>query len=360
MSPETIMRRCLRLAEKGRGSVEPNPMVGAAVVKGTRIFWGYHSVFGGPHAEIVALEKAGKFAKGATLYLTLEPCCHVNKKTPPCAPAVIATGIKKVVVATRDPNPAVSGKGIAQLRRAGIAVEEGLLQKEAQRMNAPFFRAMTLGLPLVTLKLAMSADGRIATKSGDSKWITSETARAFAHQLRSEHQAILVGTKTVVTDDPELTVRHVTGKNPIRIVVGDAGKLKPDAKIFDTSAARTILATHPNAATDAFEHRGVEVWRFEQLWKRIDLRELGKRLVENGITSLLVEGGSETAAEFLKAGLVDRVVFIIAPKIIGGRASVGAVGGEGVETIAHSIPLRNISISRIGDEVVYRADVGKV
>ena len=351
---ERFMEIALDLARKGEGAVNPNPITGAVVVKnGVIIGRGYHKAFGGPHAEVFALEEAGENAHGATLYVTLEPCCH-HGKTPPCTRLIVDAGIKRAVIACRDPNPLVNGQGIGHLHEAGIEVTEGVLEEEAKRLNEIFFKFITTHLPFVQLKLAMSLDGKIATRTGDSKWITGEASRREAHRLRRKFAAVLVGLKTVIVDDPRLTVRHVLGKDPIRVVLDGQGKIAVEATLL-RDAGRTIIATTAMSRDkeQALLDLGVEVWRLPADQGQVDLKSLLKRLGEEGIDSVLVEGGGETAASFLSARLVDKVSLFIAPIIIGGRDAVPAVGGIGSEYVFEGILLHDIEVEQVGQDTLY-------
>ena len=306
---EAFMRRALELAEQGTGYTRPNPLVGAVIAKGGEVIAeGYHARYGGPHAEAVALERAGEAARGADLYVNLEPCSHWGK-TPPCVDRIIAAGIRRVFIATRDPNPLVNGKGVEKLRAAGIEVVEGVLRKEAERLNEIFFYWIKMKRPFVALKLAMSLDGKIATRSGDSRWITGEGARRRVHELRRRHAAVLVGINTVLADDPELTVREVEGPQPLRIVLDSRGRVPLSARVL-AGEARTLVATTaamPEERERALLERGVEVWRLPAREGRVDLVALLARLAGEEIDSLLVEGGGEVAWSFLAQGLVQKL-----------------------------------------------------
>jgi len=350
---ERYMRLALDLAHKGKGYTNPNPIVGAVVVKDGKIVGqGYHHEFGGPHAEVFALEEAGERACGATIYVTLEPCSHYGK-TPPCADSIIQARISRAVVACRDPNPLVNGEGIRKIRAAGIEVTEGVLEKEARRANEIFFTFVETGLPFVQLKLAESLDGKIATHTGDSKWISGDRSRTEVHRLRRRFAAILVGVNTVINDDPLLTVRHVEGPNPVRIVLDGRGRIPLDARML-SAEGRTIVATAtmPENKEKNLCDRGVEIWRLPGNGGKVDLRALLSRLGKEHLDSLLIEGGGETAAAFLAAGLVNKVSFFIAPMIIGGRDGVPAVGGEGVAQVADALRLRDVNITRCGDDIM--------
>jgi len=346
------MRLALELAHRGEGYTNPNPIVGAVVVRAGKIVGqGWHERFGGPHAEVLALEEAGKGGRGATIYVTLEPCSHYGK-TPPCADRIVRAGISRVVVACRDPNPLVSGRGIEKLRAAGIEVTEGVLEDEARRVNEIFFKFIRTGIPFVLLKLAQSLDGRIATRTGDSEWISGEEARIEAHRLRRRYAAVLVGANTAVSDDPLLTVRHVEGPNPVRLVLDARGRIPVERRMFSEDG-RTIVvtATMPEEKGAELRARGVEVWRIPGAEGKVDLQGLLGRLGKENIDSLLIEGGGETAAAFLEAGLVDKLAFFIAPIIIGGRGSVPAVGGLGPERVADALRLGEVEVRPLGEDL---------
>ena len=336
MTNETFMKRALALA--GRGRTSPNPMVGAIVVRDGKIVGeGFHPKAGDPHAEVFALNAAGSLAKGADLYVTLEPCCHQGK-TPPCTDAVIQSGIKRVFAAMVDPNPEVGGKGIEILRKAGIEVNVGLMESKVRELNRGFIKRITTGLPFVLWKAAMTLDGKIATRTGDSKWVTGERARKEVHRLRSQCDAVMVGIGTVLADDPELTVRGIRGAvNPIRVVVGGSASIPPNARVLN-SEAKTIIA--PPADNG-----------------RVDLRALMIELAEMGINSVLLEGGGELAASMLSAGLVDRGIIFLAPKIAGGRDAKTPVEGEGIELMSQALATSKPKIRRFGDDIALEFEI---
>jgi diaminohydroxyphosphoribosylaminopyrimidine deaminase/5-amino-6-(5-phosphoribosylamino)uracil reductase len=320
------MRRCFELAAKGRGRVNPNPMVGCVVVKNGRIVGeGFHGSFGGPHAEVNALRRAGRKARGATLFVNLEPCAH-HGKTPPCVDAIIKAGVKQVVAASTDPNPLVSGKGVGRLRGAGVTVRLGVLRHEAERLNEQFITFMREGIPFVGVKIAQTLDGRIADCTGTSKWITSDKARTEAHRIRSTYDAILVGANTIVHDDPHLTVRFTKGRHPLRVIVDGRLSVPTRSRVFDTRSAKTILFTSLRAVSSKREKvstllkRGVPVLALGKS-TRLDVLGMLHTLAALGISSVLVEGGSATVSDFVKAKLARKIHCFVAPKLLGGGLS---------------------------------------
>lgn len=364
--PEDFMRRALELAERGAGWTSPNPMVGAVVVKQNIILGeGWHAEFGGPHAEFVALQRAGVLARNADLYLNLEPCVAApGKRNPPCADEIIRAGIKRVFVALRDPDPRINGRGVESLRRAGIEVIEGVLEREARKLNEIYLKFKTTGKPFVTLKMAMTADGKIATRTGDSQWISSQESLRFAHELRHRHRTILVGIGTVLADDPLLTARLARKtRNPIRIVLDSRGRIPLDASVVRSAEQiRTILATTDAISAEkerALQHAHVEIWKLPARDGRVDPRAVIEKLAQEQIDSVLIEGGSEVAWSFLNERLIDKILFVIAPKIIGCRTAPSPVGGSGVERVSDAISLTEITISRLGNDILYEAYLDK-
>jgi len=356
---EAFMRRALELARRGEGYTRPNPMVGAVVVRdGEIIAEGYHARCGGPHAEAEALERAGRAARGADLYVNLEPCVDFpGKKTPSCAERIIAAGIRRVIIATRDPNPLVGGKGVERLRAAGIEVVEGVLAEEARELNEIFFHWIRTGRPFVALKLAMSLDGKIATRTGDSRWITGPEARRRAHELRRRHAAVLVGVNTVLADDPRLTVREVEGPQPLRIVLDSRGRIPLSARVLSGEAGTVIAAGEgmPPDKLEALRDKGAEVWRLPAAAGRVDIAALLARLGERGVDSVLVEGGGEVAWSFLSRGLVHKLYLFYGPVVIGGREAIPAVGGEGVPQLAAAPRFRFGTVERLGADLLVTA-----
>ena len=360
---ERHMRRALELAEGGRGLTSPNPLVGAVVVgaDGRVVGEGLHRRAGAPHAEIEALAAAGAGAHGGTLYVTLEPCTHQGR-TPPCAPAVVAAGVARVVAALVDPNPLVAGRGLEALGRAGLAVTRGVLAAEAARQNRAFLTAMRERRPHVTLKAAMTLDGKIADVHGGSRWITGPMARRHAHRLRSEVDAIVVGVATVLRDDPELTVRLDTPwpREPWRVVLDTTGRTPPRARLIAAGRPeRALIAVGPDPTADAvagLARTGATLVRCPTRDGRVDLGALLADLFAREVRAILVEGGGEVHAAFLDAGLVDRVAVFLAPLLVGGRAAPGAVGGAGRE-LKSAVRLGELTVTRLGDDVLLEADV---
>lgn len=360
---EQYMRRALKLAKKGEGFTNPNPLVGAVIVKNGEIVGeGFHALYGEHHAEINALFNAGEQAKDATMYVTLEPCSH-HGKTPPCTKAIIKSGIKRVVIASNDPNPLVSGRGVKELQDAGIEVESGLLEEENKRLNEIFFHYIVKGRPFVILKTAMSADGKTATKTGDAKWITNEKSRRFVHELRHRVQAIMVGVKTVIADNPLLTARLPNKKvrHPIRIVLDTCAETPLESNVLkNTESTRTIVAVTKGANEEnieALKRKGAEVWVMPTKDGHVDLQALVKALGEESIDSVLLEGGSFVNDSAFKAGIIQRFHLFIAPKIIGGDAAFTPVGGIGVNTVAEGAKLKRTNMETFDEDVLITYDV---
>ena len=354
MTDRDYMQEALRIAANARGRTSPNPLVGAVIVKDDRIIAeGWHRQAGTPHAEIHALNMAGELAKGATLYVTLEPCSHFGR-TPPCANAIVNAGIKRVVAAMSDPNPKVAGRGFQILKDAGIEVEVGICEYEARNLNEIFIKWVTTNKPFVTLKTAMSLDGKIATSTGQSKWITSETSRQRVHKLRDTHDAIMVGIGTVFADNPSLTARIEGGKNPIRIVVDSQARTPINSNVVKDGKAKTIIAVTKAAQSDkveALQKCGVEIIAAGD-GERVDLNVLMNELAKREITSILVEGGGTLNFSLLEAGLVDKVCAFIAPKIIGGSTALTSIEGKGFENLNDAVNLKNITIEQIDKDIL--------
>lgn len=356
------MRLALALARKGRGWASPNPMVGAVIVKNGRIIGsGFHKRFGGNHAEINAITNAGGNVAGSTLYVTLEPCCHEGK-TPPCINSIMEHKIARVVIGTIDSNPLVSCQGINCLQNSGIKVKTGVLENECRLLNETFFHYMETGLPFVTVKYAQTLDGRIATSTGDSQWISSEASLKFAHKLRAQHDAVLVGLGTVIKDDPRLTVRLVRGRNPLRVIVDSGLHVSPKSEILkDTSAAPTLIATVKKASDRKFQKlaaSGVEIITVDRDEKgKVDLKKLFKSLAKKKISSVLVEGGAQIITSVLKNNLADRLVTVIAPKIIG--RGIEAVGDLNIRNLKSAKKLSVQKVLRLGDDIVVDSRLAK-
>jgi diaminohydroxyphosphoribosylaminopyrimidine deaminase / 5-amino-6-(5-phosphoribosylamino)uracil reductase len=365
----TFMDLALDLARRAQGRTSPNPAVGCVVEReGTVVGEGYTQPPGDDHAEIVAIRQSGERARDATMYVTLEPCCH-HGRTPPCTDTIISAGIRRVVVACLDNDLRVDGKGVAALRSAGIDVEIGDGRDQARQINRGFLKFNLRGLPMVTAKWAMSLDGKIATATGASKWITSEPARAYAHELRDTHDAVLIGALTALRDDPSLTVRSAPPngrprrrESPLRVVLDSAGRLPLSLRLFsDDQVHRTWVATTSSMSTArqvALEQTGVRV---EQVAARtdgrIDVEALLRRLAASGVRRVLVEGGGQTLGSFFDAGLVDEVAVFVAPMILGGDGAPGPVGGLGIGQVAEAWRLQGHVIRKIADDVLLEGEV---
>ncbi len=351
---EKYMAIALELAEKGRGKVEPNPMVGAVLVKNGNILGrGYHQAFGEAHAEVHAINEAGVNCKGATLYVSMEPCAHYGK-TAPCADAIIRAGIKRVVVPVIDPNPITSGKGIQKLKEAGVEIDIGVMDVQAKKLNASFFKLMQEGLPYVILKWAMSLDGKIATYTGDSKWITSEESRKYVHHIRGQMDGIMVGINTVLRDDPLLTCRIEGGRNPKRIVVDSNAVLPLDSRLLKTIHEGEIIVTvNKNAQherIEKLEQLGCEIIQTRDNNSRVDLRELFHRLGEKKLTNILVEGGGGVITSLIEECLADKVMVFIAPVIIGGEGAKSPVLGKGVDKVCEAVEINDVIVKRFSND----------
>jgi diaminohydroxyphosphoribosylaminopyrimidine deaminase/5-amino-6-(5-phosphoribosylamino)uracil reductase len=365
---EKYMKRALALARRAQGRTSPNPLVGAVIVRDGQIVGeGYHRRAGEAHAEVIALQQAGERARGATLYVTLEPCAHQGR-TPPCTKALIRAGVAQVYYALTDPDPRVCGRGAQALAEAGIAVQRGLCQEEALEINLPFFKRVTTGLPWVTAKFAMSLDGKIATRTGEARWISSAASRRRVHQLRNVSDAILVGAGTVLADDPQLTTRlerATQGEpihHPLRIVADSRGRVPLSARLFQADLpGRTVLATTcaaPAQHLQALQARGVEVWRLPADARgRVSMPALLQAIADRDLLTLLVEGGAELLASLFSQRLIDQVWVFLAPLIIGGRGAPGPVGGEGVEHLSKALRLETFQVERSGRDLWIRARV---
>ncbi len=355
---DRFMWMALDLARQGRGRTNPNPMVGAVVVQGSEVVGsGYHQAAGTPHAEIIALQKAGEKAKGATLYVNIEPCSH-HGRTGPCSEAIIKAGISRVVAAIEDPNPLVRGGGFARLTEAGIKVKEGILAEKAEQLNEVFIKYITTGLPFVGVKVAMSLDGKIATKKGESHWITGEKARQFVHRLRDQSDVIMVGIETVIKDNPRLTTRFEGGggKDPTRVVVDSTARLPLDARVVESSSsAKTILAVTEQSPPDkrrALENRGIEVLVLPSKEGRVDLKALMKELAARELSAVLVEGGGTLNYSLLDQNLIDKLFIFIAPLIIGGRESPTAFSGSGVSDLGKAWSVDRLEMKQFDKDLL--------
>lgn len=354
-----FMARAHELAERGRGCVEPNPLVGAVVVReGQVVGEGFHERFGGPHAEVSAIAAAGEGCRGATLYVTLEPCTH-HGKTPPCVDAVLHAGFSRAVVAMIDPDPRNQGRGIEKLRQAGVEVEVGLLEAEARRLNAPFIKLTTRGFPFVTAKWAMSLDGKTATRAGDSRWVSSSPSRELVHDLRGKADAILVGIGTVLADDPLLTARPPGPRVAARVVADSRARLPLHGRLVETaSEAPVILATTEAAPEDrrqVLADDGVEVLVLPEKGGRVSLPDLMAELGRRKMTNVLMEGGGELFASAIRDGLVDKVLAFVAPKLIGGRDAPTPLEGDGIALVEQAIEAKEWSVRRVGDDALIEA-----
>ena len=360
------MQQALGLAEAGRYGASPNPMVGAVVISksGAVAGSGAHLRCGGPHAEVVALKEAGSAAAGGTLVVTLEPCTpSPRKRTPPCVDAILAAGIARVVIGARDPNPSVNGKGVERLRAAGVEVVEGVEEEACRSLNRRFFHYMTTNWPFVTLKMAMTLDGKLAARGGRSRWITSETSRQEGYALREEVDGLLVGVKTVLADDPRL-IRHL-GLNPnphlMRVVLDSRLRTPADAVLLSAEPQDVVifcLEDAPNDRRRELEHAGASVIAVGDDGRgRCDLRQALRWLGAHGVTSLLVEGGGEVHWSFLQERLAQRVHAFVAPLLLGGRDATPAVGGPGFASPQEAVRLRFVDVRRVSEDLVVTAEV---
>jgi diaminohydroxyphosphoribosylaminopyrimidine deaminase/5-amino-6-(5-phosphoribosylamino)uracil reductase len=352
---EQFMRQALNLARRGLGKASPNPMVGAVIVKGGRVIaQGYHRLFGGDHAEVDALKHATEDVTDSTLYVTLEPCRHWGK-TPPCTDAIVKSKIARVVVGMLDPFPEMRGKSIEQLNQHGIATVVGVLEAECRSLNETYLKYTTTGIPFVTLKWAQTLDGRIATSQGKSRWISSPESLKLAHKLRATHDAILVGVNTVLKDDPELTTRLVKGRNPVRVVLDSKLRIPLDSKVLaNQEAAKTLVAATtaaPKEKLTALKKMGIEVLTLPPgPASRVDLKALLKTLAQRKISSVLVEGGAEIITSFLRLGLADKIICIIAPKLMGSGTAV--LGDLNITDLSQALKLTFTRVYRSGEDIV--------
>ena len=355
---DRFMWMSLDLARQGRGRTSPNPMVGAVVVKDAEVVGtGYHQAVGQPHAETIALKKAGDEARGGTLYVNIEPCSHQGR-TGPCTEAIIKAGISRVVAAMEDPNPLVSGRGFARLREAGVTVTTGILEHKARRLNEAFIKYISTGLPFTGIKVAMSLDGKIGTMTGESQWITGEKSRQFVHRLRDYSDVIMVGIQTVLKDNPRLTTRMEgsEGKDPVRVIVDSSARLPIDARVIESgSQSNTILAVTEEAPEEkcrVLEEKGVEIMTLPSKDGWVDVKALMKKLAERELSVVLVEGGGNLNYSLLENGLVDKLFVFIAPMIIGGQKSPTAFSGSGVESLTGAWSVEDIEMKQFDRDLL--------
>ncbi|WP_294362298.1 bifunctional diaminohydroxyphosphoribosylaminopyrimidine deaminase/5-amino-6-(5-phosphoribosylamino)uracil reductase RibD [uncultured Clostridium sp.] len=353
---EKFMKMAIELAKKGKGKVNPNPLVGAVIVKnGEIIGQGYHSKYGGNHAEIEAINNATDDVKGATIYVTLEPCFHYGK-TPPCVDKLISSCISKVVIGHLDPNPLVSGKSIEKLKSLGIEVKVGVLEEECLKLNEVFIKYIKTKLPFVVLKSGVSLDGKIATKTGESKWITGAASRAKVNELRNELRGIMVGVNTVIIDDPTLNCNIHGGRNPIRIILDSNLRIPLDSKILKTAYKyETIIATTKNIDLNKkalVEELKAKVITIDSINNKVDLNKLMIKLGEMKIDSILLEGGGEVNYSALEAGIIDKLMLFMAPVIIGGKESKTFVEGKGIDLLTNSFKASNLKIEYLGEDIL--------
>lgn len=358
---EYYMGLALKLALKAKGKTSPNPLVGSLVVKAGRIVGrGFHAKAGLAHAEVIALDKAGNKARGATLYVTLEPCAHTGK-TPPCVNRIIESGIKEVVVGMIDPNPLNNGRGLMLLKQNNIKVKVGFLEDQLRKINESFIKYITARIPFVTVKVGQSLDGRIATRTGDSKWITSDKSRSFAHKLRQDYDAIMVGVNTVLRDNPRLNTWS-SQKKLIKIII-DSNLSTPENSDIFSGDAQVIIITLPSRPGQETENRKslsvkAKILEVKEKSGQINLRDALKKLAQLQISSIIVEGGGTLIGSLFDEKLVDKVLFFISPKIIGGRDAVSSVMGTGVKHVNQAIKLHNLKIRRFDEEFLIEARVG--
>ena len=355
---EKYMQRALDLAARAQGRTSPNPMVGAVVVKDNQVVGeGYHMKSGTPHAEVHALQAAGDAARGATLYVNLEPCSHYGR-TPPCANAIVQAGVKRVIVAGLDSNPRVSGRGLKILQDAGIETLTGVLEQEARNLNLAFFKYIQTGIPLVSLKVAMTLDGKIATSTGDSRWISGEASRKYVHQLRNVYDAIMVGIGTVLKDDPMLNTRLEDKdiRDPIRVIIDSKLDLPSSSNIVKTTRQQKTIVFCSQQADSArqefLEEAGLTVIKMTVNEEKLPLEEVLRVLGEMEIMTLLVEGGGEINGYLIEKNLVDKVYWFIAPKIVGGREAPTPVGGRGITQLKDALPLKSMEIQRFDEDIL--------
>lgn len=353
------MERALELAQRGKGKVNPNPMVGAVIVRNGKIIGeGWHEYFGGVHGEINAIQNVHGDVEGADLYVTLEPCSHFGK-TPPCIETIIKHKIHKVIIGMKDPNPLVCGKGIIALKQAGIEVESGILEKECKKSNEIFIKYITKKEPFVVMKSAVTLDGKIASYTGDSKWITDEKSRFAVHKIRNDVMAVMVGVGTVISDNPFLTARVENGKDPIRIVVDSTLRIPENSHVLELDKnQRCIIATSNEADKEKkqrLQNRGIEIIETPTIEKKVDLKYLMKQIGKMGIDSILLEGGGELNFSAVQEKIVDKFIYFIAPKLIGGRTAKTSLEGNGFRQMKEAVSLKDIEIYKLQNDVLITA-----
>lgn len=356
MQDNLFMKRAIELAKRGVGKVNPNPMVGAVIVKNGKIIGeGYHMEYGKEHAEVNAIKSAKEDVSDSTIYVTLEPCSHYGKQ-PPCAYKIVESNIKKVVIGSLDPNPLVSGRGIKILKDAGIDVVTGVMEDECLKLNEVFMKYISKKKPFVAMKCAMSLDGKIATKLGESKWISSKESRELVQKLRNKYTGIMVGINTVIKDNPRLTCRLEDGRSPVRIVIDSNLRIPNDSNIVKTAnKVKTIVATTKGASKakiSDLKNKNVEVIITENSDSKVNLNELMSKLYEKQIDGILLEGGGTLNYSALEEGIVDKVLFFIAPIIIGGTKSICPVSGDGINKLNEAFKINNLSCSNIGQDIL--------
>jgi len=355
---DRFMAQALRLARKGLGYTSPNPAVGAVLVRdGHVVGRGYHEQFGGPHAEVMALAQAGPGARGATLYVTLEPCCHQGK-TPPCTRALLEAGVERVYYGMTDPDPQVAGRGVAELAAGGVKVVTGPLRGKVERFYEAYAKQRRTGKPFLTLKMALSLDGKIATRTGKSRWITGERARGYTRRLRGRADAVMVGVGTILADDPALTTRlpKGRGRDAAAVIVDSYARTPPEAAVFNRQPGAPVYVATTAAAEPArpkrLEARGARIVCCQAQQGRVDLADLLARLGQMGMLHVICEGGGTLAASLLEAGLVDKVLFVLAPKLIGGKDAPTPVEGTGVAALSEALDLRDLRVRRLGSDLL--------
>ncbi len=360
-----FMKKVLKIASKVHGLTSPDPAVAAIVVKNNRIISsGYHDEYTKPHAETFALKKAGTKAKGATLYVNLEPCCHFGNN-PPCTDNIIKSGITRVVAAMMDPNPLICGKGFDKLKKAGIKVEGGILEAEAKKLNEHFIKHITTKKPFVVLKMAMSLDGKISTKTGDSSWISSNESRKQVHRLRKVVDAVIVGINTIAKDDPMLNIRNVPkGKfdNPLRIIVDSKARISLSSKVLKDNSSKTIIAVTkaaPARKIAQIKKLGAEVLILKDREGKVSLSSLITKLGERNITHVLIEGGGSLAASAIEEKIVDKIIFFIAPIIIGGKTAPTPIEGKGIDQLIKAVSLKDVLVRKSGQDIMIEGYIEK-